>query len=52
MKEYTPTYVLSVKDGESEKASSIRLSFTVKKSDTAKYGFVVTTEPKEADYIK
>lgn len=49
-KEYTPTYVLSVKDGE--KASSIRLSFTVKKSDTAKYGFVVTTEPKEADYIK
>ncbi|MCI7678579.1 MAG: hypothetical protein MSS16_11010 [Streptococcus orisratti] len=49
-KEYTSTYVLSVKDGE--KASSIRLSFTVKKSDSAKYGFVVTTEPKEADYIK
>ncbi|EPU31295.1 hypothetical protein [Streptococcus agalactiae] len=49
-KEYQPTYVLSVKEGD--KARSIRLSFTAKKSDSAKYGFVVTTEPKEADYIK
>lgn len=48
-KEYQPTYVLSVKEGD--KARSIRLSFTAKKSDSAKYGFVVTTEPKEADYI-
>lgn len=49
-KEYQPTYVVSVKEGD--KARSIRLSFTAKKSDSAKYGFVVTTEPKEADYIK
>lgn len=49
-KEYQQTYVLSVKEGD--KARSIRLSFTAKKSDSAKYGFVVTTEPKEADYIK
>lgn len=49
-KEYQPTYVLSVKEGD--KARSIRLSFTAKKSDSAKYGFIVTTEPKEADYIK
>ncbi|EPX14742.1 hypothetical protein SAG0169_06690 [Streptococcus agalactiae LDS 610] len=49
-KEYQSTYVLSVKEGD--KARSIRLSFTAKKSDSAKYGFVVTTEPKEADYIK
>lgn len=49
-KEYQPTYVLSVKEGD--KVRSIRLSFTAKKSDSAKYGFVVTTEPKEADYIK
>ncbi|MFC3928843.1 hypothetical protein ACVR05_04695 [Streptococcus caprae] len=50
MKEYTPTYVLSVKEGE--KASSIRLSFTVKKSDSAKYGYIVMAEPKESAYIK
>ncbi|HHL0756191.1 TPA: hypothetical protein ACQ0E4_000169 [Streptococcus agalactiae] len=49
-KEYIVTYVLSVKKGD--KASSIRLSFTVKGFDSAKYGFVVTTEPKETDYIK
>ena len=49
-KEYIVTYVLSVKKGD--KASSIRLSFTVKGFDSAKYGYVVTTEPKETDYIK
>ncbi|WP_449457092.1 hypothetical protein [Streptococcus suis] len=48
--EYTVTYVLSVKEGD--KPSSIRLSFTVKKSDSAKYGYVITTEPKESVYIK
>lgn len=49
-KEYRPTYVLLIKEGE--KASSIRLSYTVKKSDSAKYGYVITTEPKESVYIK
>ena len=49
-KEYIVTYVLSVKKGD--KTSSIRLSFTVKGFDSAKYGYVVTTEPKETDYIK
>ncbi|WP_277290608.1 hypothetical protein [Streptococcus orisratti] len=49
-KEYKPTYVLSVKEGD--KSTSIRLSFTVKQSDSAKYGYVVTAEPQETDYIK
>ncbi|HEM3615014.1 TPA: hypothetical protein U1C34_000706 [Streptococcus suis] len=49
-KEYKPTYVLSVKEGD--KTRSIRLSFTAKKSDSAKYGYVITTEPKESVYIK
>lgn len=49
-KEYMPTYVLSVKEGD--KVSSIRLSFTVNKSDSAKYGYVVASEPKESDYLK
>lgn len=49
-KAYTPTYVLSVKEGD--KVSSIRLRFTVKFSHSAKYGYIVTAEPKETDYIK
>lgn len=49
-KEYTVTYVLSVKEGE--KASSIRLSFSVETSKSSKYGYVITTEPKASEYIK
>lgn len=48
-KEYTSTYVLSVKHGD--KASNSRLTFNVKATDSKK-GFVVTTEPKESDYFK
>lgn len=48
-KAYTVTYVLSVKVGE--EASSIRLSFTVQASDSSKYGYLVTTEPKESAYF-
>ena len=48
--EYTATYVLSLKQNEGTK--SIRLTFTVKEEKSSRYGFVVTTEPKEADYIK
>lgn len=49
-KEYKPIYVLTVKD--KNKTSSIRLSFTVKHSASAKYGYIVTAEPKETNYIK
>ena len=49
-KEYTITYALSVKEGDN--TSNIRLSFTVKDSDSSKYGYVVTTEPKQSNYIK
>lgn len=49
-KEYTPTYVLSVKQGD--KVSNIRLNFTVKALKSSKYGYVITTEPKESDFIK
>lgn len=49
-KEYTVTYVLSVK--KSEGSSNIRLSFSVKEMKKSKYGFVVTTEPQESNYVK
>ncbi|HEP2968766.1 TPA: hypothetical protein VCJ25_001269 [Streptococcus pyogenes] len=49
-KEYTVTYILSVKEGD--KASSIRLSFSVETSKSSKYGYVITTEPKASEYIK
>ncbi|MGT2755205.1 hypothetical protein [Streptococcus ovis] len=49
-KEYKAIYVLSVKEGG--KARSIRLSFTAKKSDSAKYGYVVSTEPEESAFVK
>lgn len=45
---YTVTYVLSVK--QEDKATSTRLTFTIKPSDTAKYGYVLMTEPKETTY--
>ncbi|HEP4367808.1 TPA: hypothetical protein VCS35_000061 [Streptococcus pyogenes] len=48
--EYTVTYVLSIKQDEEKK--SVRLTFTVKQEKSSQYGFVVTTEPKETDYIK
>lgn len=48
-KEYTVTYVLSVKEGD--KASSIRLRFSVKTSKSSKYGYVVMAEPTETDYL-
>lgn len=48
-KEYSVTYVLAVK--KDDKTSSIRLGFIVKADVSAKYGFVVTTEPKESDYL-
>ncbi|HHL0703422.1 hypothetical protein V2T81_03935 [Streptococcus agalactiae] len=48
-KEYSVTYVLAVK--KDDKISSIRLGFIVKADVSAKYGFVVTTEPKESDYL-
>ncbi|HEM3667503.1 TPA: hypothetical protein U1C81_001271 [Streptococcus suis] len=48
-KEYTSTYVLSVK--RDDKPSNVRLTFKVKVADSKK-GFVVTTEPKESDYNK
>ncbi|QIQ93132.1 hypothetical protein [Streptococcus mutans] len=47
-KEYRSTYVLSVKHDE---PSNVRLTFNVKVADSKK-GFVVTTEPKESNYIK
>lgn len=47
-KEYKSTYVLSVKHDE---PSNVRLTFNVKVADSKK-GFVVTTEPKESNYIK
>ena len=49
-KEYNVTYVIS-KNHEGN-VSSIRLDFRVKPSTKSKYGFVVTTEPKESDFIK
>lgn len=49
-KEYTVTYVLSVKGGD--RISNIRLRFSVKTSKSSKYGYVITTEPKESDYLK
>ncbi|MFM0818459.1 hypothetical protein [Streptococcus suis] len=49
-KEYQVTYVLAVK--QEEKTTSLRLSFTVKVSESSKYGFVVTTEPMETSYLK
>ncbi len=49
-KEYTVTYVLSVK--KAEEPSNIRLSFSVKEMKKSKYGFVVTTEPQESNYVK
>lgn len=49
-KEYIVAYILSVREGDN--VSSIRLSFTVKAIDSSKYGYVVTTEPKESSYIK
>lgn len=49
-KEYTVTYVLSVK--KAEETSNIRLSFSVKEMKKSKYGFVVTTEPQESNYVK
>ncbi|WP_316606331.1 hypothetical protein [Streptococcus pluranimalium] len=48
-KEYTSTYVLSVK--HDDKPSNVRLTFKVKATDSKK-SFVVTTEPKESDYNK
>lgn len=48
-KEYTSTYVLSVK--HDDKPSNVRLTFKVKATDSKK-GFVVTTEPKESKYNK
>ena len=49
-KEYNVTYVIS-KNHEGN-VSSIRLDFRVKPSTKSKYGFFVTTEPKESDFIK
>lgn len=49
-KEYTPTYVLSIKEGDN--VSNIRLVFSIKISRSSKYGYVVTTEPEESDFIK
>lgn len=48
--EYTVTYVLSVK--KEEDTANIRLSFSIKEMKNSKYGFVVTTEPKESEYVK
>ena len=48
-KDYQVTYVLAVKQ---EETTSIRLSFTVKADKSSHYGFVVTQEPQESDYIK
>lgn len=49
-KEYNVVYVLSVK--QEEQSTSTRLHFTVQQSDTAKYGYEVTTEPKETAYVR
>ena len=49
-KAYQSTYVLAVKHEET--VTSIRLTFNVKASETSKYGYVVTTEPIESNYIK
>ena len=48
--DYQVTYVLAVK--QEETTASVRLSFTVKVDKGSHYGFVVTQEPQESDYIK
>lgn len=48
--EYTVTYVVSVK--KDEVSESHRLSFDVKTDESSKYGFVITTEPNETDYLQ
>ena len=48
-KEYRSTYVISVKHDDIP--SNVRLTFNVKATGSKK-GFVVTTEPKESNYIK
>lgn len=49
-KEYSVTYVISKKQDET--VLSIRLQFNIQSLKSAKYGFVVVTEPKESEYIK
>lgn len=46
---YQVTYVLALK--EEETSRSLRLSFSVEASEEALYGFVVTTEPTESNYL-
>lgn len=48
-KAYSVTYVLAVK--QEDRTKNIRLDFTVEAKQTARYGFVITTEPKESDYL-
>ncbi|HGD5467865.1 TPA: hypothetical protein ACIZR2_002049 [Streptococcus agalactiae] len=48
-KEYLATYILSVK--KEGRTSNLRLSFNIKALVSSKYGYVVSTEPKEATFI-
>ncbi|MGX9845546.1 hypothetical protein ACR3IL_09705 [Streptococcus iniae] len=48
-KYYQPTYVLTIK--AKEQLTSVRLRFEMKEQSTSKYGYVVTSEPKETPYL-
>lgn len=48
-KHYQLTYVLTIK--AKEQLTSVRLEFEVKEQPSRKYGYVVTSEPKETPYL-
>lgn len=48
-KHYQLTYVLTIK--AKEQLTSVRLEFEVKEQLSRKYGYVVTSEPKETPYL-
>ncbi|MGT2908023.1 hypothetical protein [Streptococcus dentiloxodontae] len=50
-KQYTLTYVLSLKEDGSDTAESKRLTFKIKKSSKADYGYLVTQEPQMSNYV-
>ncbi|MEE3698280.1 hypothetical protein V2H32_04615 [Streptococcus uberis] len=46
--EYTPTYVVTMM--QNNKTLTKRLEFTLRYSKSAKYGYLITIEPKESEY--
>lgn len=46
---YTVTYVLVVKDNKENRAN-VRLTYSLKKSVKAPYGYLITTQPKTQKY--